>query len=80
MLLCVLTTPFPPRSSKYLIHINSVILTTVQPETVNGKYNPLDAEGRESLWKIQCMTDSHAKIIVRAFVHWLETAVQIICG
>lgn len=61
MLLCVLMTPFPPRSSKYLIHINSVILTTVQPETVDGKFNPLVAERRESLWKIQCMIDSHAK-------------------
>lgn len=73
-------TPFPPCSSKYLIHTNSVILTTEQPERVDGKYNPLDTEGRESAWKIQCAIDLHVKRIIRVFVHWLEIAVQSICG
>lgn len=44
-------TPFPPCSSKYLIYINSGILTTVQPERVGSKYNPLDTQGLESVWK-----------------------------
>lgn len=49
ILLCVSMTPFFPYSSKYLIHINSLILTAVEPERVDGKYNPLDTEGRVCL-------------------------------
>ena len=55
-------TPFPPCSSKYLIYISSGILTTVQPESVGSKYNPLDTQGLESVWKsnvpLTCMLNA----------------------
>lgn len=57
--------PLPPCSLKYLIHISSVILTTVQPESGDGKYNPLDTEGLECAWKIQCAIDLHAECMTR---------------
>ena len=70
-------TPLPPCSSKYLRQINSVIFTTIQPETVDGKYNPLDTEGWESAWKIQCPMEWHANCIIRVCAQWLEIAANL---